>query len=232
MRMDGTVALDMGRAPGASAGAIALAGDLCVAAVQATGLLRHGAGTLVRGVVAALRRAGRRGAGDVVAHVAHTVVLGGRITRARAPAAHRCTAAAPVRPSRPAAGQRAPRAAPARRCDRARGGPRVPAVRHRGVGRRRRPRPGRRHGDHRAGGERRRPRPDREHALDRRGPRGPLASPCATPGPGPVLRPAPIDPTAARGRGLQMVDALTTAWGVTLHAGGKTVWAVLGPERA
>ena len=50
--------------------------------------------------------------------------------------------------------------------------------------------------------------------------------------PGPVLRPAPIDPTAARGRGLQMVDALTTAWGVTLHAGGKTVWAVLGPERA
>ena len=43
MRMDGTVALDMGRAPGASAGAIALAGDLCVAAVEATGLLRHGA---------------------------------------------------------------------------------------------------------------------------------------------------------------------------------------------
>ena len=50
--------------------------------------------------------------------------------------------------------------------------------------------------------------------------------------PGPVLRPAPIDPMAARGRGLQMVDALTTAWGVTLHAGGKTVWALLGPERA
>ena len=46
--------------------------------------------------------------------------------------------------------------------------------------------------------------------------------------PGPVPRPAPIDPTAARGRGLQMVDALTTAWGVTLHTGGKTVWAVLG----
>ena len=50
--------------------------------------------------------------------------------------------------------------------------------------------------------------------------------------PGPVLRPAPIDPTAARGRGLQMVDALTSAWGVTLQAGGKTVWAVLGPDRA
>ena len=45
---------------------------------------------------------------------------------------------------------------------------------------------------------------------------------------GPVPRPAPIDPTAPRGRGLQMVDALTSAWGVTLHADGKTVWAVVG----
>jgi hypothetical protein len=33
---------------------------------------------------------------------------------------------------------------------------------------------------------------------------------------------------APRGRGLQMVDALTSAWGVTLHADGKTVWAVVG----
>ena len=33
--------------------------------------------------------------------------------------------------------------------------------------------------------------------------------------------------TAARGRGLQMVDALAGAWGVSLHADGKTVWAVL-----
>lgn len=46
--------------------------------------------------------------------------------------------------------------------------------------------------------------------------------------PCPVPRPAPIDPTAPRGRGLQMVDALTSAWGVTLHADGKTVWAVVG----
>jgi anti-sigma regulatory factor (Ser/Thr protein kinase) len=47
-----------------------------------------------------------------------------------------------------------------------------------------------------------------------------------------VPRPAPIDPTAPRGRGLQMVDALTTAWGVTLHAEGKTVWALLGTARS
>jgi anti-sigma regulatory factor (Ser/Thr protein kinase) len=40
-------------------------------------------------------------------------------------------------------------------------------------------------------------------------------------------RPRPVDPTAPRGRGLQMVDALTTSWGVTVHADGKTVWAVL-----
>jgi anti-sigma regulatory factor (Ser/Thr protein kinase) len=46
--------------------------------------------------------------------------------------------------------------------------------------------------------------------------------------PHPLPRPAPIDPAAPRGRGLQMVDALTTAWGVTLHADGKTVWAVVG----
>ena len=46
--------------------------------------------------------------------------------------------------------------------------------------------------------------------------------------PGSVPRPGPIDPNAARGRGLQMVDALAWAWGVTLHTEGKTVWAVLG----
>ena len=58
--------------------------------------------------------------------------------------------------------------------------------------------------------------------------RGTCAWPCATPGAGPLPRRAPIDPTAPRGRGLQMVDALTSAWGVTLHADGKTVWAVVG----
>ncbi len=38
---------------------------------------------------------------------------------------------------------------------------------------------------------------------------------------------APADPHAPRGRGLQMVDALSTNWGVTRHGDGKTVWAVL-----
>ena len=40
-------------------------------------------------------------------------------------------------------------------------------------------------------------------------------------------RPRPVDPTAPRGRGLQMIDALTASWGVVMHADGKTVWAVL-----
>ena len=40
-------------------------------------------------------------------------------------------------------------------------------------------------------------------------------------------RPRPVDPTAPRGRGLQMIDALTASWGVTVHADGKTVWATL-----
>jgi anti-sigma regulatory factor (Ser/Thr protein kinase) len=44
-------------------------------------------------------------------------------------------------------------------------------------------------------------------------------------GPAPELR--PIDAGAPRGRGLQMVDALSARWGVTQHADGKTVWAVL-----
>jgi hypothetical protein len=29
-----------------------------------------------------------------------------------------------------------------------------------------------------------------------------------------------------------MIDALTVTWGVTLHTDGKTVWAVLGRDRA
>jgi anti-sigma regulatory factor (Ser/Thr protein kinase) len=51
------------------------------------------------------------------------------------------------------------------------------------------------------------------------------ARPCSPP------RPRPIDPRAARGRGLQMVDALAAEWGVTPHQDGKTVWALLGGDR-
>jgi anti-sigma regulatory factor (Ser/Thr protein kinase) len=45
--------------------------------------------------------------------------------------------------------------------------------------------------------------------------------------PGRSLRALPFDPTSARGRGLQMIEALATAWGVTQHLDGKTVWATL-----
>jgi anti-sigma regulatory factor (Ser/Thr protein kinase) len=46
--------------------------------------------------------------------------------------------------------------------------------------------------------------------------------------PGLLPRLPAVDPTAPRGRGLQMVDALTSAWGVTRHVDGKSVWAVVG----
>ena len=57
--------------------------------------------------------------------------------------------------------------------------------------------------------------------------------------PGPALRitvrdgsPAavhlrPFGARAARGRGLQMIDALATRWGCERTAGGKTVWALI-----
>jgi hypothetical protein len=37
----------------------------------------------------------------------------------------------------------------------------------------------------------------------------------------------PFDLAAARGRGLQMVDALAKSWHWVQHAGGKTVQAVI-----
>lgn len=37
----------------------------------------------------------------------------------------------------------------------------------------------------------------------------------------------PFDAHAPRGRGLQMIDSLTSRWGCRRTAGGKTVWAVL-----
>jgi hypothetical protein len=37
----------------------------------------------------------------------------------------------------------------------------------------------------------------------------------------------PVDPTALRGRGLQMIAAVSSAWGVTELGGGKAVWAIV-----
>jgi anti-sigma regulatory factor (Ser/Thr protein kinase) len=37
----------------------------------------------------------------------------------------------------------------------------------------------------------------------------------------------PFSARAARGRGLQMIDALTSRWGCDRTAGGKTVWALV-----
>ena len=38
-----------------------------------------------------------------------------------------------------------------------------------------------------------------------------------------------VDPLAVHGRGLQLVDALSTRWGSELDAVGMTVWFVLEP---
>ena len=43
----------------------------------------------------------------------------------------------------------------------------------------------------------------------------------------PPPRPRPQDPRAPRGRGLQVVAALSIRWGVTEFDDGKSVWAVL-----
>ena len=41
------------------------------------------------------------------------------------------------------------------------------------------------------------------------------------------LAPQPIDPTRERGRGLAIVEALATQWGVEPRHDGKTVWFAL-----
>lgn len=43
----------------------------------------------------------------------------------------------------------------------------------------------------------------------------------------PPPRPRPVDLRRGRGRGLHMVSALSTRWGVTELSDGKSVWAVL-----
>ena len=45
--------------------------------------------------------------------------------------------------------------------------------------------------------------------------------------PSPPPQPGPVDLSAVRGRGLQVVAALSTRWGVTEFVDGKCVWAVL-----
>ena len=199
--------------------------------MQATGLLRHGAGALVRGVVAALR-------GPVVTALVTSLrtlptpwVSVVDASRAHGPGCtpvHSRRAGPPLPPGRPATGTASCSCPPTHRARGARAFLRC-ATEEWGVD------------DDLAQDAAMVITELVANAVDHARTESTLSIGVAHEGlcvsvrdtrPGPVLRPAPIDPTAARGRGLQMVDALTTAWGVTLHAGGKTVWAVLGPERA
>ncbi|BBG03251.1 MULTISPECIES: ATP-binding protein [Pseudonocardia] len=41
----------------------------------------------------------------------------------------------------------------------------------------------------------------------------------------------PLDPSARRGRGLQIVGSVARSWGVRRHPRGKTTWAELGSAR-
>jgi anti-sigma regulatory factor (Ser/Thr protein kinase) len=45
--------------------------------------------------------------------------------------------------------------------------------------------------------------------------------------PCPPLQPQPVDPSSRRGRGLQVVAAVSSRWGVTAFHDGKSVWALL-----
>ncbi|WP_090055597.1 ATP-binding protein [Lentzea fradiae] len=45
----------------------------------------------------------------------------------------------------------------------------------------------------------------------------------------PLLR--PVDPSSARGRGMQLVQALSADWGTTPDSSGKVVWAQLVPDQ-
>lgn len=52
-----------------------------------------------------------------------------------------------------------------------------------------------------------------------------------TPGPGSPSCPRPDDDLSLGGRGLHIVDALSTRWGVTQQPPGKVVWFELNPRR-
>jgi hypothetical protein len=45
--------------------------------------------------------------------------------------------------------------------------------------------------------------------------------------PCPPPQPRPVDPRARRGRGLQVIAALSARWGVTPFPDGKSIWALL-----
>ncbi len=226
MRMVGTVALDVTRAPGATA--VVLACDLSAAALEASERLRHVARTVGRGMVAVLRARGPVVAALVTSFRAMPtpwfVVVGSPRVGGMSSAAQ---------PSRRSAHRRRPRdtrsrklVLPADATAPARARTFLRAATHDwGIG------------DDLAQDAAMVITELVANAVDHAGSestlsvgvkRGDLCLAVRDTRPGPLPRPAPIDPTAPRGRGLQMVDALTSAWGVTLHADGKTVWAVVG----
>jgi anti-sigma regulatory factor (Ser/Thr protein kinase) len=225
MRMDGTMAFDVARPPGATA--VALAYDLSVAAAEATERLRNITRTVVRGVTAVLRARGPVVAALVTSFRAmptpwfvavgspHTGGMSyvadprGSATRRRTRATRLRELVLPADATAPGRARLFLRAATQEwgvADDLAQDAAMVitelvaNAVDH----------------------------ARSESTLSVAVKRGTLCVAVRDARPGPVPRPAPIDPTAPRGRGLQMVDALTSAWGVTLHADGKTVWAVVG----
>jgi len=234
MRMVGTVALDPGRA---GPSAVALACDLCGAAVQATEWLRHGVRAVTRGVGAALAAHGPVMAALTASFRALStpwavVVASPRAGGTPYVAGFRTDAGPPRR-----SGAATRRPADANRELMLPAGPTAPglaraflrcATEEWGVD------------DDLAQDAAMVITELVANAVDHARSQSTLSLSLAHEGlwvavrdarPGAVPRPAPIDPNAARGRGLQMVDALTTAWGVTLHIDGKTVWAVLGPTR-
>jgi len=226
MRIVGSVALDVARSPGATA--VALACDVSVAAVEATERLRHVARTVVRGMAAVLRARGP--------------VVAALVTSFRAMPAPWFVAVGSLRAGGMSYIAQPPRGSSARRRTRSRR-PRELVLPADATA------PGRARVFLRAATQEWGIGDDLaqdaamvitelvanavDHArsectLSVGVKRGSLCVAVRDARPGPVPRPAPIDPTAPRGRGLQMVDALTSAWGVTLHADGKTVWAVVG----
>jgi anti-sigma regulatory factor (Ser/Thr protein kinase) len=228
MRMVGTVALDVGRVPGATA--VALACDVSAAAVAAGGRLRVAASTVVRGVASVLRVGGPAVAALVTSfralptsRIPDVSPLHGRSDNTRRTGAQPSLRPAPdLRPSDDGSRQLAlPADATA---------PGLARAFLRRVTR-----------DWEVSDdvvedaamvttELVANAVDHAHSastLSLRAERGSLCVTVRDALPGPLPRLAPIDPTAPRGRGLQMVDALSTAWGVSLHADGKSIWAVL-----